>query len=243
MRATAKGIRMLTGVVATALLCGASAFAPSAFAQTAQVAAHTIRATGEATVEVAPDQAEMTVAVLTQATTAEQAAADNAARTTAVVAALKAALDAKATVKTSGYNLSPNYTYPPQGGEPKLNGYNATNSVRVVTRDLARVGPAIDAAVKAGANNVQGIQFGLSDESAAQAEALSRAAMNAKNRAVAMGSGLGVTPTEILAVEDGSAVVRPVVYEAMAMRASDARTPVEPGTVEVRATVTVTMRF
>jgi uncharacterized protein YggE len=192
-------------------------------------------------VTATPDQAQMTVAVVTQAPTADQAAADNARKSEAVIAAVRAALEPAAEVKTVGYTIAPNYVYPPQGGEPKLNGYNVTNSVLVKTGDLKRVGPAIDAAVGAGANSIQGLQFTLKNDAATQAEALRQASRNAMARATAIAEGLGVRTTGVLRAEEGNAVVRPVFREAMDVRTASAQTPVEPGSVEGHATETLTV--
>jgi uncharacterized protein YggE len=220
-----------------------AALAATAFAQEGMTPRpmRSVTATGEATVTATPDQAQMTVAVVTQAPTADQAAADNARKSEAVIAAVRAALEPGAEVKTVGYTIAPNYVYPPQGGEPKLNGYNVTNSVLVKTGDLKRVGPAIDAAVGAGANSIQGLQFTLKNDAATQAEALRQASRNAMARATAIAEGLGVRTTGVLRAEEGNAVVRPVFREAMDVRTASAQTPVEPGSVEVHATVTLTV--
>ena len=202
-----------------------------------------VRATAEATVSASPDQARMTVAVVTQAQTAAAAAAENATKANAVLAALKSALEPAAEVKTAGYTISPVHVYPPQGGEPRITGYSAANRLAVTTNDLSRVGAAIDAATKAGANSIDGVQFTLRDDTAVQAQALSRAAALARERAGAIASGLGLTLGEVLHAEEASAVVRPMFMEAAAIRTADASTPIEAGTIEVRATVTITVRI
>jgi uncharacterized protein YggE len=224
-----------------------AAFAVTGFAQgpgdPPRPPVRAIRATGEAVVTATPDRAEMNVAVTTQAATAEQAAAENARKTEAVLAAVRKALEPGAEVKTVGYTLAPNYVYPREGGEAKVTGYNASNTVLVTTNDLKRVGAVIDAAVGAGANNIQGLQFTLKNDATVQAEALRQAAQNARRRAEAIAAGLGVKPNGIVQAEEASAGVRPVMYEASAIRTASAQTPVEPGTVEVRATVTVAIGF
>lgn len=201
-----------------------------------------IRAIGEATVSAAPDQAIITVSVMTQAPTAQAAAADNATKTSAVLAAVKKALEPGAEVKTVGYSLAPAYTYPREGGEPKITGYQASNSVLVKTADLSRVGPVIDAATAAGANNIQGLQFTIKDNRAVERQALEMAARNAVEKTKAIAAGLGVTVGRVVMAEEGGASVQPVYRDTMAFKAAAASpTPIESGSVEVHATVTVTV--
>jgi uncharacterized protein YggE len=191
-----------------------------------------------------PDQAQMDVGVVTRAPTAQAAAEENARKLEAVLAALRKALDPAAEIKTVSYTLSPNYVYPREGGEPKVTGYVASNTVRVRTTDLKRVGAVIDAATQAGANDVQNLQFSLKNDSSVQAEALRQAAAEARAQAEAMAAALNVKVLRVLFVDEVGATVRPFLPQAMEARvASDAQTPVEPGTVEVRATVSVTVEI
>jgi uncharacterized protein YggE len=108
-----------------------------ASAQTgADVPPMSIRVTAEATVTAAPDQAEIDVAVLTRADTAQRAAADNARETTRVLAEMKQQVGTMGTTSTVGYSVHPEYRYPREGGEPQISGYAATNIVRVTLSDL-----------------------------------------------------------------------------------------------------------
>lgn len=232
---------------AAAVLCLTSAVAPAAQSgQSVQAIAvrESIRATGEGTATATPDQAELNIGVVTQATTADQASAENARKVEAVLAAVRRALEPAAEVKTIGYSITPNYVYPREGGEAKITGYIASNTVRVKTSELNRVGPVIDAASQAGANNVQGLQFSVKDDAPVRAAALRDAAVRAREQANAIAAALGVRVGRILLAEEGGPTVRPFVADAMEMRtASAAKTPVEPGTVEVRAVVTLTVEI
>ncbi|MGH9335301.1 MAG: SIMPL domain-containing protein, partial [Vicinamibacteria bacterium] len=104
------------------------------------------------------------------------------------------------------------------------------------------VGEVIDVATEAGANSVQNIQFGLKDEAAVKARALREAATDARRKADALADALGLEITGIFSVIEGEPdVVRPMpAYREMAMaQAASAPTPVEPGTIEFRASVTL----
>lgn len=197
-----------------------------------------IRVTAEATIAARPDQAQVDVGVVAQAQTAQMAAAQNSRQLDAVLAALRKALGAAADVRTAGYSLQPIYRR--EGGAATITGYTATNTIQVRTDDLGAVGRVIDTAMQAGANQIARLQFTLKDERAAQAEALRQAAVKARAQAEAVAGALGLKIVRVLSAVEGGPEVRPVV-RAMAMQpeALGAPTPVEPGTIEVRATVTL----
>ncbi len=201
-----------------------------------------ITVSGDAVISAEPNQAQIDIGVVTQARTAPDASRENAERLTRVLAEVKKLLDKDDEVKTSGYALTPNYRYP-QGGKPEIVGYNASNTVRIKTHRLENVGRLIDAAMQAGANNVNRLVFTLKDEQAAQLDALRSASAKAKSKAEAIAASLGLKIVKIISVSENERAVQPVFRQAMAARAEAAAapTPVEPGTVEVRSTVSVTV--
>ncbi|MCQ7029683.1 SIMPL domain-containing protein, partial [Escherichia coli] len=89
-------------------------------------------------------------------------------------------------LSTGAYGLRPVYASQRDGGEPRITGYQASNIVHVKTRELARVGEIIDAALLAGANQVQRIGFTLSNETVPREEALRTAAAKARREAGAI---------------------------------------------------------
>jgi uncharacterized protein len=202
-----------------------------------------IRVSGEATVTAQPDQAQLDLGVTTQAQTAQTAAANNAQQLERTLAELRRALGANAEIKTVSYSLSPDYRYPREGGKPTITGYTATNLVRVTLKDLTRLGQVIDVATQAGANRIHRLQFTLKDEQAAQAQALRAAALKARAQAEALAQALGVKIRRVLSLVESSAGVQPLARDVMLARAEAASTPIEPGTIEVRATVTLTVEI
>ncbi|HXU08443.1 MAG TPA: SIMPL domain-containing protein, partial [Blastocatellia bacterium] len=108
----------------------------------------TIRVSGDSTVTVKPDEAEINIGVLTQADTAQAAATQNAQKQDAVISELKKTLGSNADIKTIGYSVSPNYRYPKEGGQPTISGYTASNIVQVKTTNLPQVGKLIDLATQ-----------------------------------------------------------------------------------------------
>ena len=201
-----------------------------------------ITVTGEATISAEPNQAQIDIGVVTQARSAPEASKENAERLTRVLAEVKKLLGKDDEVKTSGYALTPTYRYP-QGGKPEIVGYNANNTVRIKTTNLDIVGRLIDSAMQAGANNVNRLMFTLKDEQGAQLEALRAASAKAKTKAEAIAASLGLKIVKIASITEGERAVQPVFRQAMAARAeaAPAQTPVEPGTVEVRSTVSMTV--
>jgi uncharacterized protein YggE len=138
--------------------------------------------------------------------------------------------------------LTPTYRYP-QGGKPEIVGYTASNTVRIKSSRLDQVGRLIDAAMQAGANNVNRLVFTLKDEQAAQLEALRTASAKAKEKAEAIAASLGLKVVKISSITEGERAIQPVFRQAMAARGealAAAPTPVEPGTVQIRSTVTLT---
>lgn len=166
----------------------------------------------------------------------------NARSVTAALVALRRAAGPGAQVKTIRYSLTPDYRYR-NGAAPVITGYTATNVVRVRLDDLAKIGRVIDAASGAGANRLEAIRFTLRNESAARAEALRRAALEAHQDARVLAAALGLKIVRVLSVTEQSPAVRPpLLYpQAKRMAAASAATPIESGTVEVGANVTLTV--
>jgi uncharacterized protein len=201
-----------------------------------------ITVNGDATIFAEPDLAQIDIGVVTQARSAPEASKENAERLTRVMTEVKKNLDKGDEVKTAGYSLTPNYRYP-QGGKPEIVGYTASNTLRIKTTNLAQVGRLIDGAMQAGANNVNRLVFTLKDEQAAQLEALRTATAKAKTKAEAIAASLGLKIVRIASINEGERTVQPIFRQAMAARAeaAPAPTPVEPGTVEVRSSLSMTV--
>jgi uncharacterized protein len=224
-----------------AALCGAALVAlvpPRAAAQEAHQPPPSIQVTGEAAVTVQPDRAQIEIGVVTQAGKSEAAASQNAQRLEKVLADLRAAVGPQGKVQTVGYSLRPDYRYPGQGGEPTISGYTATNVVQVTLDDLTRVARAIDAATASGANRIQSLRFELKDEAPVLAQALREAAVRARAKADALAAALNLQIVRVLSVSEagGSPVPMRDVMFARA-EAAPAPTPIEPGSVEIRASV------
>ncbi len=214
----------------------------AAAAQNGAAKVRFIRASGEATVRAKPDRAQISIGVVTQAPTAQAASTQNATQTSAVLDAVKRGLGSNGEIKTSGYSISPQYQYT-NGRPPKITGYQANNTVLTTVNDLSLTGKVIDAANEAGANEITGISFSLRDDNAIRAQALAEAALKARAAAEAIAKALGVHITAVLEADTTEApIVRPMnkAFAMMSDRAApSAPTPIEPGDLDVRASVTV----
>lgn len=203
-----------------------------------------VRASGEATVTAKPDQAQISIGVVTDAHTAEDASAQNARQTSVALSAIKSSIAAHGEVKTTGYSISPQYDYS-AGHAPRLTGYQARNTVLVTLDDLSLTGKVVDAATGSGANNIEGISFSLRDDYAVRSEALAKAAARARGNGEAIAKALGLHVVGVLRADTEQApIVRPIPmasFTAMA-KAERAPTPIEPGTLDIHATVIVTLQ-
>ena len=205
----------------------------------------TIRVQGEAQVQAKPDRAQIDIGVMTESQDPQTAASQNAQKSDRVIQQMRTQLGQNLEIKTIGYSLNPKYDYPKEGGEPKITGYTAVNTLQVQTDELAQAGKIIDAATKAGANQINSLQFILKDEVEVQKEALRVAALKARGKADGLANALGVKIVRVLHVEEGTAGVIPLQAKAMGFEAAqmDVPTPIEPGTIEISATVTLTLEI
>ena len=189
----------------------------------------TVQGTGKIT--SVPDRAQMSFGVETHGDTAKAALRANASEMRRLIAALK---DAGAKdVQTQYVSVSPRY-----GDAMTVLGYTATNTVSATVDDLAKAGDVIDAAVEAGANQVSGPSLSLSDQEELYKEALEAAVADARDRAEALAGSAKVSLGGVKTIVEGGGY-SPMPYAADAMRAAE-KTPIEPGTQDITASVTVT---
>lgn len=173
-----------------------------------------VTVTGESQSQIPPDNAVVTFSVVTQNKQAVDAQQENARKTQAIIKAIEGlTINSKAEVKTNDYSLQPeqNYRYDKM---PNIIGYEAKNTVTVITPDLNQVGNLIDAATKNGANSVEGISFILREDSPAQGNGLGIATLQAMAKAEAIAQSLnGKIYRVVEAQEGGSQVQRPTASD------------------------------
>jgi uncharacterized protein YggE len=221
--------------LAVAVLVGVAAFAGVARPEPAHgdsTQTDTVTTNGHGVITAVPDEAAVSAGVRTDGATAAAALSANATKMNAVLAALKAANGEE--IQTQEVSLYPSTD--PQG---KVTGYTAQNTVSAKAK-IADAGALVDAAVGAGANTVDGPSLTLSDQDALYRDALKKAVSDARAKALALADagGFGVGP--VSTVVEQSAAGQPVFARPVALAAKDASTPIEPGTADVTADVTVT---
>jgi uncharacterized protein YggE len=226
-----------------ALVLAAAASFPTA-AQTPAVSTDgpVIITTGEGVVKLAPDRVWVSIAAESHARSPRDAQRANADAMAAVLGKLKGAGLPADAIRTSGYDLQPEFDY--VSGKQTLRGYVARNTIEVRVDEIGRVGEVLDLAVGSGATAVSGIRFDLKDRGSADREALRRAVADARTRAEAAASGANLRVDRVLRIEEQRGSVEPP-RPMMMMRQSagameSAQPPISPGELEVRASVTMT---
>jgi len=204
----------------------------------------TVSGTGEATAR--PDQATVTLGVLTEATTAREALSANNTAMQAVFTQLEGLGIPEENIQTSNFSVSPQYPpYRPDGtSEPRrIIGYQVSNMVSVKFDDLDRLGPGLDAIVSSGANQLYGISFSIAETDTLMMEARTDAVADARARAETLAAAAGVTLGRVLNInEGGGSYPQPVMY-ARAEAAFDSSVPVASGEQTISANVSMTFEI
>jgi uncharacterized protein YggE len=218
-------------LISTLILAAAVTAGP----RPADAAERIVTVTGEASVSVAPDTAVIRIGVTTLGKNAREASEINAKQMTAVLAAIEQSGIPDRDVQTSLLSVQPKYD-PNKGGTARLTGFQLTNRVTVKIRDVDALPTILDRAIGAGANEMSGIEFVVSEQSKMLDQARSEAIADARRKAelYAQAAGAKIGAVVSISEEGGSPIPRPV---RQAMRAS--AVPVAPGEQELRAMVTV----
>ncbi len=189
-----------------------------------------------------PNTAVLYLGVKTQAETASKAQNDNAVTMNNVLEALKSLGITESEIETTIYTLSPITIYPDRDKPPKIVGYFCRNNIAVMVEDVTKAGQIIDATVKAGANEVNSIQFKLSDEIAHNLyeKALENALIDAEKKADVIGKSLGVKIIGPIEISIGP------IYTPTPSRFESAlaeETPIIPGELKITVNVQVSYLY
>lgn len=218
----------------TAAIAAVTLLAAPARAETVPPPA--ISVTGEATVTVPPDLAQVDGGVTSEARTAREASEANNAAMGKVLLALKAANINEKDIQTSRLSLQPQ-SAPNRPGPPAIVGYRASNRVTIRVRDVTRVASVIDTLVGAGANDIGGINFMVSQASKLLDEAREKAVADARRKAEIYAKAAGVALGAPLSItEEGSPGPTPYRRMSAGMAAS---APVAQGEETLSVTVNV----
>jgi len=206
-----------------------------------------IPVTASAEIKTAPDEAIITAGVLTEGRDATDTGQENARKMNIVFEALRQAGVNRTDINTSQLTLRPRYDYESRK-KPRIVGYTADNSVTVKTYDLEKVSPIVDALIRAGANNIQNVRFGLRDPEAAEALVLEQAIKKARERAqlIATSAGVSLGLLQSVKIEDGryspynrsvDEIIVTAKKRGVNSEPTPPSTPINRGELTVRATV------
>lgn len=211
----------------------------------------TINAAGQATVSAAPDLVLVQFTITSRASTAQQATSVNNSVYARFSSGMRALGIAASDVKTTGYNLS--YSPPPppcpaaspcDERNPQNYGYFVTRSASVTVHKLDIVGKAIDTAVAAGVNNVQGVEYSISDSKSYYLRALGQAIVAARAQGDVMAQAAGLHIVRVVSMTSAGAIPRPMIETPMYRSAiAGVAQPTQitpPSSLDVSASVSVT---
>lgn len=216
----------------------ATALAMPAAAAMAEAESPRITVTGTGSVDSRPDMATISLGVTTQGGTAAEAMGRNSEELARVLEKLRASGVEDRDLQTSGLSLNPNWTNSNDGTAATISGYVASNQLTIRVRALDSLGGILDAAVKDGANTLNGVTFGLTDPKPVEDEARKRAVQDAAARAALLTTAAGVQLGQVLSITEGGGFEPPrPMYRMDAAEAS--AVPVAEGEISTAASVTV----
>ena len=177
------------GLLSAALLI--SSCGPTTINQAAQPQVRSLTIVGVGDVSLAPELARINIGVHTETESVAESVASNNAKTEALASAFKAAGIEDQDMVTSNFTIWQNTQYNQEGQQVGTT-YVVDNSVQVTVRDLDSLGDLLDAAIRAGANNINSIQFDVADRTDGLKEARDEAVANARAQAQELATAAGV---------------------------------------------------
>jgi uncharacterized protein len=198
-----------------------------------------ISVSGEASVSAAPDLAQIEAGVTSQGKSAREASEANNAVMGKVLLALKAADIDQKDIQTSRLSLQPEYAPNRPNGPPAIVSYRASNRVTIRLHDVLKVANTIDMLVGAGATDIGGINFTVSNASKLLDDAREQAVADARRKAEIYARATGVTLGAPLSITEGGSPGPMPFYRKMAVGMAASPTPVAQGeeTLEVNVSV------
>jgi uncharacterized protein YggE len=202
-----------------------------------------ITVTGEGTVTAKADVAHASAGVVSEGKSPREASDANAKAMTAVIVALREAGLGDADIRTARFSITPIYANRERGGPAHITGFRVSNQVTATVRDFARLGEILDRLVGAGANEISGVSFSLSDPAKPLDQARTAAVMDARRKAELLARAAGAQVGRAVNIaEEEAQPPRPYMMR-MAAPAAAPTTPIEPGEETLRTRVTVSFEL
>lgn len=237
MRAKSFLISIVLLAAWTLAACSPAAISPAA------EASRTLNVTGFGQVYVKPDIAYLYIGVHTEMSNASEAVSENNQQVSRIIETLKSAGVAAEDIRTSNFSIYLFDKYDPSGTPTGEKYYAVDNTVYVTVRNLNKLGDLLDTVIRAGATNINSIQFDVADKTQAMQEARAAAVKNANDLAQELAGLAGVTLVEIVNIsysESAPYVVYPEFGRGGGGGAMQAAVPIEPGQMSITANVSVT---
>lgn len=225
----------LTGLV---VLCMSAPGLASDFVQQSEAKQlRTVSVSGAGLVNAAPDMAVVRLGVQNQEITAEQTLAINSEKMAALLKELKKAHIPEVDIQTQAVSLQPRYER--VKNVRRLLGYVATNVVEVKVRVLENLGEVLDAAIKAGGNTIEDLQFQISDPAELLKTAREAAMKDARHKAEQLASLAGARLGKVLTINESSHMPTPIIRQSMAMAEVQKTVPIQAGSQSISVNVQV----
>jgi uncharacterized protein YggE len=193
-------------------------------------------------VSVTPDMATIGAGVSTEAATATEALRQNSAEMTKVIARIKALGIAEKDIQTTGINLNAQYDYDQDTRRQVFRGYQVSNRVSVILRQIDKAGAVLDALVTAGATDLSGPSFSIDNDEPAKDAARKRAIERAQAQALSYAALLGYDGAKVLAISEsieGHGMMPEMAKMRMAADVIASAAPVQPGMVSTGVSITI----
>ena len=204
----------------------------------------TLSVSGSGVAYGTPDIATVQIGVQSRNTDAAAAVADNTTRMNAVTAAIKELGVADVDIQTTNFSIYPQQDYDPQTGQPTgTTTYVVDNSVNITLRDLTQVGAVLGRVAEAGANNIYGISFGVSDPAALEAEARAKAMADAKARAEQLAQAAGVTLDVHITISEYMGGAGPIYADSKVAMVGGGGAPVPVSTGQLQISLSVSVVY
>jgi len=204
-----------------------------------------ISVSGTGAINVNPDVAYISLGVSTKGIDPKATLEENNRSIAAVISAVREKGVAEKDIRTTDFNMYPDYNYGLSEFKDQILGYTVSNNVSIVVRDITVVGDVLGAAADAGANVSGGVQFGMLDNSEAYNEALGLAIKNAVGKAEAIAGALGKSIGSPSSVSEAVNYYSPyyAAAENLSMNAAVGSVPVQTGKLTVSANVQMVYEF
>ena len=207
-------------------------------------ASRVITVSGEGKTAISPDLATVTFAVVSQGDKADEVQTANTTKINRALTFVKNQGVNAEDIKTTGYNLYPQYSYDKNSGRSSISGYELSQMVTVKIHDLTKTSQIVGGLTSVGINQISSVDYSIENPEAQRARARSEAFMNAREKAIGMAQENGVRLVRVVSFSENpeSSPFPPVYYGALEAKggASAPAPDLQPGSQEVTVDVSVT---